>query len=1569
MPTTTIDAGQSFSDSVDYATGNGVDVAAQWSIKRLPATPSEGLTGGFKKGERARVISTNLAGTGKKSYVRQFNKNAERRSDIKKPVLKVTINLKPGERLKAYELAEMVDDYRRQMGLTNCPFVAVEHREKPHQHLHVIFSRIDFDGKLARTKFDRLEARRWARRIETKYNLTPTPERTTRRGMTSAENEKRDRDGVLPRHVQLQNHIDAALGNPAHQFVERLEEKNINVMFRFERGKAVGVSFLFAGKKYAGGKLGTDFTWGGLQRRGVGYEPARDDEKLAAASARSARQFSSRSDEQGDTEIQTEQTKIDVQSASDVEQKIESSFEIVSPPADEKLTEDSAPNLVEAQSKNDSESVVSIASQTLDLQPGDVREIDRDSVSESQPKNTSRISENDEVFEPVDEEILGVVRNEFFPLENENPGGEIDNTMSDKIVAEKSGAAGIFTQEIEPPSDTSQRARELQIDRETAARLQDQPLADFWWEVVARGEDDGSVYLNPAGREIVRQSLAQSSLDIENSKPIFDAAIEARTITVMVEKLKEFAEAKPDYAVAIEKVAEAVEKARKSSNGAVFFTSEDTENNVASPTGKLTERDSPVVEPDESHFETTQQSFAKLTKAISEVNTGEQPNRLSEAEKLGQLVHLLKDAADKKLNFTMPSGSEVEVIEETDWERVRLENPKTKPLIYTFVETTVEASSDGLPTVKAVTGNRELTNVVKRIGISAGGDNAPRVVTGKPDGTHGYVPGDLADVLLYAESITKAAEQNARVKTQGRQIEFDNRVRQLKADKLAEMRGKLGIEAPAAQTINDPLPSPSAALLPPPRGSSTDAGIKSFDKEPLPEAAVRSPSQKTDSRISSDLLLQDLQNLPALMAEEIRLHHKVLDAEYKFVEWRKGKDIRRVEISDSEAIGRKGKVSIADLDHTAHTTAKETTTKNDASGGLRLRALEENRPYEELRQEVYRDSYAEVLKRQKPTRARIEKVYSDEAATRGLAIDEKRSSWLKVAGQTEALKSALGEEARQSAQPKFAPEEIWRLQERAGFRGDEAGFLELEAAHRNLQIPRSQAALARLQGIVSISDINVRLERESNAERLAQSKDAETAVIRLSNTGGKIRVIGMHTGQITAGADETQRRAQLLRREQALAENRVSAPAQEACQTLQPGVNRIKPLPPVRETLAGFTYPASPVDDTTTRLDLIKNDPYAQIVRAVAEHLQSADNAFKQKTTAGAAEFETRHYTENIDGFTRAVKNALDSEAQIRADLSVESAAAGENLAIPKQVYRLKDFRKMGDQAIELRDKTLLEEYTERLRDKQLARDSGETESRVLTRSIKAAVETAEEAQNLINSFREIGENELEIEINLSSLPRFIAASRIAESANNASARLSPGTIPSFTPEDEVALRNYTGRIDTRTAVNLDALMERPESAIVSIEKLTEAMTAEAAPQTIPYEQMTPQLQAAYREGLEISKGLMDRANALETQAVLDAQAQMTFRQQAPDAARGIEPLVSPAPPAYTLSHPVTDMKMEERDTLARLAREIESGEIKNAMTMEDIKSLAEFEREEKTEETEEAEETALEEGGLNFSS
>ena len=69
---------------------------------------------------------------------------------VKKPVGRIMLSFDPKDTPKltdAYML-RIAQEYMERMGITNTQYTIVRHSEKPHQHVHIIYNRVDNDGKI-----------------------------------------------------------------------------------------------------------------------------------------------------------------------------------------------------------------------------------------------------------------------------------------------------------------------------------------------------------------------------------------------------------------------------------------------------------------------------------------------------------------------------------------------------------------------------------------------------------------------------------------------------------------------------------------------------------------------------------------------------------------------------------------------------------------------------------------------------------------------------------------------------------------------------------------------------------------------------------------------------------------------------------------------------------------------------------------------------------------------------------------------------------------------------------------------------------------------------------------------------------------------------------------------------------------------------------------------------------------------------------------------------------------------------------------------------------------------------
>ena len=178
---------------------------------------------------------------------------------IGQPVKYVSISFSPedahlfpdNEECDRY-MAQLVDEWLRDMGITNAQYIAARHFDKPHPHCHLVYSRIALDGSVISAYNEQLRSADICKKIKLRHGLTF--------GNTTGEKINRDR---LRPIQQLRFDIKSASIAAADssttwvEFQHALEALGIEASFCFNRttGEVRGISFAKGDYRFAGSKL------------------------------------------------------------------------------------------------------------------------------------------------------------------------------------------------------------------------------------------------------------------------------------------------------------------------------------------------------------------------------------------------------------------------------------------------------------------------------------------------------------------------------------------------------------------------------------------------------------------------------------------------------------------------------------------------------------------------------------------------------------------------------------------------------------------------------------------------------------------------------------------------------------------------------------------------------------------------------------------------------------------------------------------------------------------------------------------------------------------------------------------------------------------------------------------------------------------------------------------------------------------------------------------------------------------------------------------------------------------
>lgn len=121
---------------------------------------------------------------GRKAMADDIARPSRQRKPIKDPVGHISLDFHPDDAPKMTDelMTEVAQEYMRQMGLTNTPYIVVRHfdssmkslcsAKNAHPHCHIVFSRVDYDGKILTQTTNFKKNERICKALNLKHRLT-----------------------------------------------------------------------------------------------------------------------------------------------------------------------------------------------------------------------------------------------------------------------------------------------------------------------------------------------------------------------------------------------------------------------------------------------------------------------------------------------------------------------------------------------------------------------------------------------------------------------------------------------------------------------------------------------------------------------------------------------------------------------------------------------------------------------------------------------------------------------------------------------------------------------------------------------------------------------------------------------------------------------------------------------------------------------------------------------------------------------------------------------------------------------------------------------------------------------------------------------------------------------------------------------------------------------------------------------------------------------------------------------------------------------------------------------------
>ncbi|WP_187270153.1 relaxase/mobilization nuclease domain-containing protein [Pontibacter qinzhouensis] len=183
------------------------------------------------------------------------------------------------EKLSEEVMAERAREYLEKMGIKDTQYLVVEHRDREHPHLHIVYNRVDYHGKTIPDKLQRRRNAQVCREMTERhgYYLAPGKEQVNRQHLTGADKTK----------YALHDAISSALGKATswQELEALLQQKGITLHYKYRSGteQVQGISFRQGEISFKGSAISRNFSYKGISKQ---LERNRQQEALLAPEMR-----------------------------------------------------------------------------------------------------------------------------------------------------------------------------------------------------------------------------------------------------------------------------------------------------------------------------------------------------------------------------------------------------------------------------------------------------------------------------------------------------------------------------------------------------------------------------------------------------------------------------------------------------------------------------------------------------------------------------------------------------------------------------------------------------------------------------------------------------------------------------------------------------------------------------------------------------------------------------------------------------------------------------------------------------------------------------------------------------------------------------------------------------------------------------------------------------------------------------------------------------------------------------------------------------------------------------------
>ena len=205
--------------------------------------------------DEAKIIASDGVLLGTNAEITQsFELQRQLNPRIKKPVGHIALSFKPEDkpRLTDEFMAKIALEYMQMMGITKTQFIIVSHHNTDNPHCHIVYNRINNEGKLISDRNDYRRNEQVNKALKSKYGFTYGTDKsnTNTRKLRNAERAK----------YEIHNAVKSALrmADSWDEFKSELAKRGVHLEFVYkdkDRTKVQGIRFCKDGYSFKGTQI------------------------------------------------------------------------------------------------------------------------------------------------------------------------------------------------------------------------------------------------------------------------------------------------------------------------------------------------------------------------------------------------------------------------------------------------------------------------------------------------------------------------------------------------------------------------------------------------------------------------------------------------------------------------------------------------------------------------------------------------------------------------------------------------------------------------------------------------------------------------------------------------------------------------------------------------------------------------------------------------------------------------------------------------------------------------------------------------------------------------------------------------------------------------------------------------------------------------------------------------------------------------------------------------------------------------------------------------------------------